>query len=107
MEKLVRDKIPEIIEKSGMKPIWRECYEEEFYDFLLKKLQEEVDELKAAKTHKDQLEEAADVYEVLFAIISYLDLSGKSWEEWMAVMLKKREERGQFDKRIILEEVKK
>ena len=106
MSKLVRDKIPEIIEKSGMKPIWNECFNDEaFYAFLLQKLQEEVDELKAAKTYKEQLEEAADVYEVLAAIISFIDLEENGWNDWQQILQNKREERGAFEKRIILDRV--
>ena len=103
--KLVRDNIPQIMEKSGVKPIWHEAAEDEFHDFLFKKLQEEVDELIAAKGDKEHvLEECADVYDVLAAIIGLYDLSEGGWDEWFQVFYQKRKERGKFDKHIILDQ---
>lgn len=105
--KLVRDKIPQIMENSGIKSFWHIASEDEYLDFLFKKLQEEVNELIAAKDdRKHALEECADVYEVLAAIIGLYDFSEGGWEEWYQIFKDKREERGKFDKRIILDKEK-
>lgn len=96
--KLVRDLIPEVIKEDG-----KECdiviaEKEELAELLELKLQEEVNEYLADKN----LEELADVMEVLFGLASNL---GYSEED----LLKKREEklkaRGGFKKGIVLKKV--
>lgn len=62
--KLVRDKIPEIIEKSGKKAITRTLTQEEYLMELDRKLNEECAEYQADKS----LEELADMLEVMYAI---------------------------------------
>lgn len=62
--KLVRDKIPEIIEKSGKKAITRTLTQEEYLSELDRKLNEECAEYQADKS----LEELADMLEVMYAI---------------------------------------
>ena len=96
--KLVRDKIPEIIEKDGKKPITRIASRTECEARLGEKLQEEVSEfLESGKT-----EELADILEVIRAIC---DLRGISHEDLEKIRNKKLEERGGFKKRIILERI--
>ena len=97
--KLVRDKIPEIIKADG-----RECDTlivdgDEKYKLLEAKLQEEVKEFLEDKN----LEELADVMEVLFGLAETL---GYSEEELLKVRDKKREERGGFKEGIVLKVVK-
>lgn len=96
MGKLVRDKIPEIIEADGKTPITRVLSEEEYLSELDKKLNEEVAEYQSDKS----LEEMADVLEVLFAIC---EGRGYSIDDLMAVKKKKQDERGGFIKRIFWE----
>lgn len=96
MGKLVRDKIPEIIEADGKTPITRILDEEEYLCELDKKLNEEVAEYQSDKS----LGEMADVLEVLFAIC---EGRGYSIDELMAVKKKKQDERGGFKKRIFWE----
>ncbi len=93
--KLVRDKIPEIIEKSGAIPVIRIMDENEYIDALEKKLDEEVDEYHESK----DTEELADVLEVVYALC---EARGYSVEELMAVYNKKHEERGGFKEKIFL-----
>lgn len=62
--KLVRDKIPEIIEKSDKKAITRTLTQEEYLSELDRKLNEECAEYQADKS----LEELADMLEVMYAI---------------------------------------
>lgn len=96
--KLVRDKIPEIIKSSGKKPATRIADEQEYLKLLLNKLQEEVEEFRESLSK----EELADVYEVIDAIISNLN-----WDhnEIKQIQKEKREKRGGFSKKIILESV--
>ncbi|OOM78316.1 hypothetical protein CLPUN_19250 [Clostridium puniceum] len=96
--KLVRDKIPKIIKADG-----RECETlivagEEKYKLLEEKLQEEVNEFLEDKN----LEELADVMEVLFGLADSL---GYSEEELLKTRDKKREERGGFKDGIVLKSV--
>jgi predicted house-cleaning noncanonical NTP pyrophosphatase (MazG superfamily) len=97
--KLVRDKIPEIIKADG-----RECDTtivtgDEKYKLLEAKLEEEVNEFIEDKN----LEELADVMEVLFGLADSL---GYSEEELLKARDKKREERGGFKEGIVLKVVK-
>ena len=57
MGKLVRDKIPQIIQADGKSPIIRTLSEEDYLQELDKKLNEEVAEYQADKS----IEEMADV----------------------------------------------
>lgn len=93
--KLVRDKIPEIIEKGGEKPNIRILETEEFIRCLEKKLDEEVGEY-----HRDKnAGELADILEVVFALADSLDCSR---DELMELYQKKHDARGGFEKRIYL-----
>lgn len=96
--KLVRDRIPEIIEKSGKRAVTEILSDEEYMELLNKKLLEEVQEYLESGT----VEELADIGEVMHAI---MDLKGISLEEFQRVRLEKLEERGGFKDRILLKEV--
>ncbi|ARU60068.1 phosphoribosyl-ATP pyrophosphohydrolase [Tumebacillus avium] len=100
--KLVRDRIPEIIEKNGRTPIHTVLDDEGYKSELRTKLQEEMQEYLAAEEAKDSVEELADLLEVIFALGK---VHGASEEELMVVRAKKAEERGGFDKRLYLERV--
>ncbi len=97
-DKLVRDKIPAIIEKSGKKAITRTLNDDEYKIYLEKKLDEEVAEFHESKDFK----EIADIIEVLYAICSANGYSIGSVNTELAL---KRGERGGFSKRILLLEV--
>lgn len=93
--KLVRDKIPAIIESAGEKPHIRTLEDEEYRMCLEAKLDEE-----AAEFHKEQnLEELADILEVVYALAEHL---GSSREELEEVYRIKNEKRGGFRDRIFL-----
>ncbi len=98
--KLVRDKIPEIIESDGKTCKTRMLSDSEYMVALEEKLNEEVAEYQADKS----LEEMADVLEVLRAICV---ARGYSLEELEEVRAKKADERGGFGERIFLESVEK
>ena len=93
--KLVRDKIPEIIERNGGKAVFRILEDEEYRAFLEAKLDEEVGEY-----HRDKnAEELADILEVVYALASAI---GVTAEELMRITQKKRETRGAFRDRVFL-----
>ena len=96
-DKLVRDRIPEIIEARGAKASFRACADDEEYLVrLVAKLKEEVDEFDRDRN----AEELADVLEVVRALSARL---GFDLADVEALRLKKAEERGAFEKRLILE----
>lgn len=93
--KLVRDKIPEIIRSNGETPDFRILSDEEYLLALEQKLDEEVSEY-----HRDKnAEELADILEVVFALA---DAIGCSREELMEIYRKKHDARGGFEKRYYL-----
>ena len=94
--KLVRDKIPEIIEADGRTCKTHILTDEEYLIALEEKLNEEVAEYQKDKN----LEEMADVLEVLQAICV---ARGYSLEELEALRKKKTNDRGGFSKKIFLE----
>ncbi len=94
--KLVRDKIPEIIEKDGRTCKTHILTDEEYIVALEEKLNEEVSEYQKDKN----LEEMADVLEVLQAICL---ARGYSLDELEALREKKANSRGRFSKKIFLE----
>lgn len=65
--KLVRDKILEIIEEHGEEPIYRIIKGEELEHRMVQKIMEEYHELLGAKGSEDELNEFADLYEILDA----------------------------------------
>lgn len=100
--KLIRDKIPEIIKKDNAVPKVLELDDKQFAIRLKEKLMEEVKELIEAKTEKEILNELVDVFEVLESIalnnhITIADI--KKQKE------KKKIQRGGFDKKLFLEYV--
>lgn len=93
--KLVRDKIPEIIERQGQHADTRLLSEAEYTQALEQKLDEEVGEF-----HKEKnLEELADILEVVYALAENL---GCTKEELLQVYRNKHEKRGGFRERIYL-----
>lgn len=95
--KLVRDKISEYIKKKGGNPITHIANEAEYWRKLKEKLLEEVEEF-----NKDEnIEELADIFEVLDAIAEY---KGFDKDEVNRIRDKKTEEKGKFKERIILDE---
>ena len=99
--KLVRDKIPQIIEESGNRCVTRRLEDEEYLRFVDKKLNEELAEYQQSK----DVEELADLLEVIEAAA---DARGCSWEELWQIKQAKKEKRGGFaEKRLLLEVTEK
>lgn len=103
-DKLVRDKIPEIIKKDGETPYIRILSTEEYWEYLLKKDQEELEEVRLATSSKEVLKELADKLELLS---SMAELHGYTLEDIIDQMLVKRSKNGGFRERILLEKVVK
>lgn len=97
-DKLIRDKIPEIIEQSGKKCIVEVMDNDTYIEYLDQKLNEEL-----AEYHQDKsIEELADLLEVMYAVVV---ARGYSVEELERKRLDKAEKRGAFEKRLLLKSV--
>ncbi len=96
-DKLVRDKIPEIIKSKGGVAITHIANDAEYWQKLKEKLQEEVSEFIEAQN----IEEMADILEVIDAIFICKNFNE---QELKKVKENKARERGRFDNKIILEE---
>ncbi|MEK7180200.1 MAG: nucleoside triphosphate pyrophosphohydrolase [Patescibacteria group bacterium] len=95
--KLVRDNIPDSIRKKGENVITHIADEKEYWQKLKEKLKEEVGEFEES----ENIEEIADILEVLDAVIDY---KGFNKDEIEKIKAKKAEEKGKFRNRIILDE---
>ena len=97
--KLVRDKIPEIISKNGSNPTIKVLNGEEYKIAIFEKLKEECAEVISAENKEHLTEELADLFEVIHSIIKNQDIT---FEEIEKVRLSKKEKRGGFDEKIFL-----
>ncbi len=98
-DKLIRDNIPEIIEKAGKTCVVEEVTGDVYLNYLLNKLFEEAKELQEAKN----IEELADVKEVVRSIQKGLGIDDQTVEE---TIQKKRAKNDGFDKGLVLKEVR-
>ena len=97
-DKLIRDKIPEIIEQSGKKCIVEVMDNDTYIEYLDQKLNEEL-----AEYHQDKsIEELADLLEVIYAVAV---ARGCSVEDLERIRVEKAEKRGAFEKRLLLKSV--
>lgn len=99
MAKLVRDKIPELIKSQNKDPLFYVADSKEYYNALVEKLGEEVNEF--MQSH--DIEELADIMEVVYAIAKHKEVDKKKLEN---IRLKKANERGIFKNRFILNGIK-
>jgi predicted house-cleaning noncanonical NTP pyrophosphatase (MazG superfamily) len=95
-QKLVRDRIPDIIANDGKTFATRKADEEEIVSYAFKKLHEEIQEF----TEDPSAAEAADVMEIFHFLCSRLELRDS---EIMAQATSKRILRGGFEEGTILE----
>lgn len=97
VEKLIRDKLPQIMRDQGLAVFERRLEDAEFDQALRAKLGEEAAEV-AASADRDELAwELADLAEVILALAK---LHGLTPEDIEARRLAKRAERGGFEGRI-------
>ena len=99
--KLVRDKIPNIIEEKGETPVVKVLDEINYKKELEKKLYEEYKEVIEANGD-ERIEELADMLEVIRALAC---LENKNLNDVIAIADKKNEKRGAFEEKIFLEKV--
>jgi predicted house-cleaning noncanonical NTP pyrophosphatase (MazG superfamily) len=101
-EKLVRDRIPEIITNSGRTPRVRRLDGAEVRQALFNKLIEESNELTAASTKHAACQELADLLEVVRALAAEHDVG---WDAVNAAADAKLVDRGGFGDRLFLLDV--
>ena len=96
--KLVRDRIPELIKESGRASTSRILSKEEYFNALLDKIVEEIEEYRSSGLE----EEIADVYEALDCLVEF-----KEYEPMHIDYLKliRKEARGSFRERVLLIDV--
>ena len=98
--KLVRDKIPELMEVNGDKPTYETLKDDRYLSELNKKLIEEANEFIEA----NDPEELADLMEVVYAIATLKNIDLKQVEE---IRKQKALKRGAFNKKIFLKSVER
>ena len=97
--KLVRDKIPEIIEAKGEKAVTKILTDEEYWSSLFEKAFEELNEVKTADDLDETKKELADLLEVIRAMAEH---KGFSISEIIEKADKRASERGKFENKIFL-----
>jgi predicted house-cleaning noncanonical NTP pyrophosphatase (MazG superfamily) len=98
--KVIRDKIPEIIAESGKKYTLKQLDDASFLAEIEKKLIEEVNEYSESK----DIEELADLLEVIYRIS---ELRGVNSDELDEIRKEKAEKRGKFDDNLFLIDAEK
>ena len=98
--KVIRDKIPEIIADSGKKYTLKQLDDTSFLEEIEKKLIEEVNEYSESK----DIEELADLLEVIYRIS---ELRGVSIGELDKVRKDKAQKRGKFSSNLFLIDAEK
>ena len=97
--KLIRDRIPEIIESEGKSHEIVMLSVQSFRCELKKKLVEEANEAMNSSTKEDLLNELADVFEVSEALMKEYEITD---EELIARKREKLRKNGGFEKRLFL-----
>lgn len=100
--KLVRDKIPKIIENSGKRCSTEMLDDENYVRALREKLHEEVAEYSEATTDENALEELADILELIHALTK---VHGGNPERLESIRHEKALQRGAFENKVFLIEV--
>lgn len=102
--KLVRDRIPEIIEESGLVAETRKLGDEEYLKLLKEKLLEEGGEVIEAESSYELKKELADILEIL---VSLAEVKGITIKEVEEIRKRRGEKRGRFKEKIFLIRTKK
>lgn len=100
--KLVRDRIPEIIEKSGKLYTSRILDDQEYLGELRKKVFEDLDEYIHSKSQSETIAELVDVLDVIYALADY---HGVTIDEIENIRKQKAREKGGFKQKVYLMEV--
>jgi len=97
--KLIRDRIPEILEAEGLRFEVAQLDDAAFRTALLAKLREEAGEAAAAGDADTLAREVADLYEVIDAILELHEIDPAAVR---ALQARRRAERGRFEMRLEL-----
>ena len=97
--KLIRDRILEIIEADGEKPYFRILNKKEYLKEIKRKILEETKELIKAKNKKEIINEIVDIQELIDVLISELGLTKLNIQKHQKIKNKKR---GGFEKKLFL-----
>ena len=100
--KLVRDNIIDIIKNNDGIPVYRVLNNEEYWEYLLKKDNEELLEVKNAESIEEIKKELADKLELIIAMAEF---NGYTLEDIIEEANNKRNKNGGFKKRLLLEKV--
>jgi len=100
--KLVRDNIPNIIENNNEIPVFRTLDDKEYWNALLKKVDEEKLEVLSALTKEERKKELADLLELIKAMAEFNGYTLSEIEEEANI---KRSKNGGFTRRLYLEKV--
>jgi predicted house-cleaning noncanonical NTP pyrophosphatase (MazG superfamily) len=98
-DKLIRDRIPELLQADGVRYEVAELDEAAFRAALLVKLGEEAAEVAAADVRGDRVKELADLLEVIETLMA---VEGIGWDEVRNVQQERRAARGGFSGRLVL-----
>lgn len=97
--KLIRDKLPEIIKSKGADAKYKILSKKQFEKYLILKVEEEASALPSAKTKKELINELADVMEVIEEIKKLKRITDK---EIKIERKKNMDKKGGFKKKIFL-----
>ena len=97
--KLIRDRIPEIIRQAGATCQIKKLNQAEYRHYLVEKLEEEAKELKKFKNKKQLINELVDLQEIIDAIVKEFELGKSKLSKEQRV---KRLKRGGFQKKLFL-----
>ena len=97
--KLVRDRIPQVIEKAGGVAKFKKLTSKQFEKELLKKVGEEAGGLLGAKSKKELVSELADVIEVVEEIKRFKKITESELKKVMKINMDKK---GGFKKKLFL-----
>lgn len=101
--KLVRDKIPDILDKNGGDTEIEILNDENYIKHIYKKLKEECEEVVTANSQENLIEELADLEEVISSIAKLHQINRNEIE---TVRIAKKEKRGGFENKILLKSAK-
>ena len=97
--KLIRDRILEIIKAAGEKPYWRVLGRKEYTKEIKKKILEEAKELIEVKKKEEIINEIVDIQELIDILVSELGLTKSEIQKQQKIKNKKR---GGFKKKLFL-----
>jgi len=97
--KLIRDRILEIIKEAGEKPYWRVLNKKEYLKEIKKKVFEEAEELIRAKNKKEVIDEIVDIQELIDVLTSKIGSTKSQIQKQQKIKNKKR---GGFKKQLFL-----